>query len=68
MRRVPTSPARSAAIDAEHFPCDIAGPMFYEDDIVKEPLPIVPGRAMPNDKPGLGVELDDEKVEKYRVR
>jgi muconate cycloisomerase len=58
----------TAVIDAEHFPCDIIGPMFYEDDIVKEPLPIRPGSAMPNDKPGMGVELDDEKIERYRVK
>jgi muconate cycloisomerase len=42
--------------------------MFYEDDIVKEPLPISPGKAMPNEKPGLGVELDDSKIERYRVK
>jgi len=58
----------TASIDAEHFPCDIIGPMFYEDDVVKEPLPIKPGSAMPNEKPGLGVELDDEKIERYRVK
>ena len=58
----------TTGIGAEHFPCDIIGPMFYEDDIVKEPLPITPGRAMVNEKPGLGVELDDAKVERYRVK
>lgn len=55
-------------IDAETYPCDIIGPLFYEDDIVREPLPIVPGWARVNDRPGLGVELDDEKVERYRLR
>ena len=55
-------------IAAEEFPCDIIGPFYYEDDIVREPLPIQPGSARPNDKPGLGVELDDEKVERYRSR
>ena len=54
-------------IAAEEFPCDIIGPFYYEDDIVREPLPIRPGQACSNDKPGLGVELDDEKVERYRV-
>lgn len=53
---------------AEEFPCDIIGPLYYEDDIVREPLPIKPGEARPNDKPGLGVELDDEKVERYRMK
>lgn len=57
----------SHGITAEEYPCDIIGPFFYEDDIVREPLPIAPGHARANDKPGLGVELDDAKVEKYRV-
>jgi L-alanine-DL-glutamate epimerase-like enolase superfamily enzyme len=42
--------------------------MFYEDDILAEPLPIKGGEARVHERPGLGVELDDEKVEKYRVR
>jgi L-alanine-DL-glutamate epimerase-like enolase superfamily enzyme len=56
------------AIDSDRYPCDIIGPFFYEDDVVKEPLSIKPGSARATDKPGLGVELDDAKVEKYRVR
>ena len=55
-------------IAAEEFPCDIIGPFYYEDDIVQEQLSIQPGKAQPNDKPGLGVELDEEKVERYRVK
>jgi L-alanine-DL-glutamate epimerase-like enolase superfamily enzyme len=55
-------------VAAEDFPCDIIGPFYYEDDIVREPLPIKPGQASPNKKPGLGVELDEAKVEKYRVQ
>jgi muconate cycloisomerase len=55
-------------VAAEDFPCDIIGPFYYEDDIVREPLPINPGRAGANQKPGLGVELDEQKVERYRVK
>src|SRR5207249_116953 len=55
-------------ITAEEYPCDIIGPFYYEDDIVRESLPIKPGAAGANAKPGLGVELDEEKVERYRVR
>jgi len=58
----------SRGVAAEEFPCDIIGPFFYEDEIVRESLPIKPGEARANDKPGLGVELDEEKVERYRVR
>lgn len=55
-------------IGAEEFPCDIIGPLFYEDDILKEPLPIQGGEARPFERPGLGVELDEAKVEQYRVK
>jgi muconate cycloisomerase len=58
----------SRAIDAETFPCDIIGPLFYEDGILAEPLPIKGGEARVYAKPGLGVELDHEKVDKYRVK
>jgi muconate cycloisomerase len=54
-------------IDAETFPCDILGPFFYESDILAEPLPISAGAARPLERPGLGVELDDALVERYRV-
>ena len=55
-------------IAAEEFPCDIIGPFYYEDDIVVEPISIKPGKAAPNQRPGLGVELDEAKIERYRVR
>ena len=54
-------------IGAEEFPCDILGPFFYEDDLLVEPLPITGGAARPLEKPGLGVELDERKLAKYRV-
>jgi len=56
-------------ITPEEFPCDIIGPFYYETDVVREPLPIAPGKAasaVPA-RPGLGVELDEEKVNRLRV-
>jgi L-alanine-DL-glutamate epimerase-like enolase superfamily enzyme len=58
----------SPAIGAEEFPCDILGPFFYEGDLLAEALEITAGRAKPSERPGLGVELDEGRVEKYRVR
>jgi L-alanine-DL-glutamate epimerase-like enolase superfamily enzyme len=55
-------------IDAEMYPCDIIGPLFYEDDVLAEPLLISGGSAQVHDRPGLGVDLNDDKVETYRVR
>ena len=55
-------------IDADAYPCDIIGPMFYEGDVLVEPLPISGGCAKAPVGPGLGVALDDDKVDEYRVR
>jgi muconate cycloisomerase len=41
--------------------------MFYEDELLQEPLPIRGGQARPHEKPGLGVELDEDKIRRYRV-
>lgn len=56
------------AVGAEEFPCDILSTFFYESDLLAEPLPVVAGQARPTQKPGLGVELDEERVEFYRVK
>jgi L-alanine-DL-glutamate epimerase-like enolase superfamily enzyme len=55
-------------IDPDAFPCDIIGPFFYEDDILKVPLSLDGGRATAPPGPGLGIELDEAKVNAYRVR
>jgi muconate cycloisomerase len=57
----------TSGIDAEALPCDILGPFFYEGDLLTEPLLIRAGSATIGDRPGLGVELDDAKVARYRV-
>jgi len=54
-------------ITPDLYPCDIIGPLFYDDDILRDPLSLNAGRATPTARPGLGVDLDDAKVEKYRV-
>lgn len=38
---------------------------YLTDDIVTEPLLPIKGRMKPSDKPGLGVEVDEEKLKKY---
>jgi muconate cycloisomerase len=54
-------------IGAEEFPCDILSPFLYEGDFLADPLLIKGGEARPFEKPGLGVELDDDKVRHYTV-
>lgn len=47
-------------------PTQIAG-AFYLDDIVQEGFDYRDGNLIIPDRPGLGVELDPAKIEKYRV-
>ncbi len=54
-------------ITAEQFPCDIIGPLYYMDELLAEPLALSGGKARANERPGLGVELDEEKVRRWRV-
>src|SRR4029077_2424653 len=54
-------------ITADEYPCDIIGPFFYTGDILTRPLPLCGGKALPLDGPGLGVELDEDQVNRYRV-
>lgn len=55
------------SITADEYPCDIIGPLFYTDDLLQEPLAIQGGFARVSELPGLGVELDEDKVNRYRV-
>ena len=57
----------SPGITADQYPCDIIGPLYYEGEILRQPLALSGGKAQPNDRPGLGVELDDDQVRRYRV-
>jgi len=56
------------AINSDAFPCDILSRFYYEGDYLAEPLLVDAGKARPFEKPGLGVELDDEKVAFFGVR
>ncbi len=43
------------------------GGVFYTDDIITEPFEYADGHLKVPEGPGLGVELDPKKLEKYRV-
>lgn len=51
---------------AEALPTQMTG-RYYLDDIVTEAFDYRDGSLVVSDRPGLGVELDEEKVEKYRL-
>ena len=46
-------------------PCKVAG-NYYTDDILTEPMQVQNGAILPLDKPGLGIEIDEGKLEHYR--
>jgi len=43
------------------------GGAYYEDDIVAEAFAVADGALLPPSGPGLGVKLDEEKLERFRV-
>jgi L-alanine-DL-glutamate epimerase-like enolase superfamily enzyme len=50
------------------FPAALNGPQFLEGTILKHPFQAVNGRIEPPKLPGLSVELDEAKIDKYLVR
>jgi len=46
--------------------CGIAG-IYYQDDIIQEPFEYADGDVIVSSKPGLGIELDEDKLKQYRV-
>jgi muconate cycloisomerase len=56
-----------ANIDSETYPSDILGPHYHVADLLRTPLSLGPEGARVPDGPGLGVELDEQQLAKYRV-
>lgn len=61
------SSVHAAAAAGCQLPCDIIGNVMREDDLIVEPIRIENGYAIVPDKPGLGVELDRDALERYRT-
>jgi L-alanine-DL-glutamate epimerase-like enolase superfamily enzyme len=55
------------AIDSVTYPADILGPHYHETDLLTRPLSLNPDGALVPDGPGLGVELDEEQLSRFRV-
>ena len=49
-------------------PMEFVTGIDWRDEVIDEPLQVVEGRVVVPDRPGLGVELDMEGVEKHRWR
>jgi muconate cycloisomerase len=53
-------------IRSERYPSDILGPLYHDADLLAEPLTLGPVEAVVPDGPGLGVELDDKALARFR--
>ena len=58
--------AAMPSIASEQYPGDFIGPLYHEADMLKTPLTLGPAAARVPEGPGLGIELDDSALEKYR--
>jgi muconate cycloisomerase len=58
----------SAACKTMTLTSDICGETLRVDDLIQEPIVIADGHARVPEGPGLGVELDEDAVERYRLR
>jgi muconate cycloisomerase len=45
----------------------VAG-IYYQDDMIREAFEYSDGDIVVSQKPGLGIELDEEKLKKYRLQ
>lgn len=55
-------------VDTDSFPADTIGPFYHDTDLLTQPLDLGPPYAKIPEGPGLGVELDEAAVERFRVR
>lgn len=46
-------------------PCKVAG-NYYTDDVLAAPMPVRDGHILPLDAPGLGIDIDTDKIAFYR--
>jgi muconate cycloisomerase len=55
-------------VASERFPADTIGPIYHESDLLVHPLALGPPGASIPSGPGLGVELDEAQLDRYRER
>jgi len=54
-------------VDTDAFPADTIGPFYHDADLITQPLDLGPPYAKVPDGPGLGVELDEQQLRKWRL-
>jgi muconate/chloromuconate cycloisomerase len=58
----------AASLPELFYPTDLRGPELLTDDILHESIHIQDGYAVLPEGAGLGVQVDEEKLEKYRIK
>ena len=61
------SSIHAAAAAGCQLPSDIIGHVLREDDLLVDPIGFIDGHLSVPDAPGLGIELDRDALERYRV-
>jgi len=59
--------AAFSEIDSDSYPADTIGPIYHEGDLITRPLDLGPPYAKVPEGPGLGVELDEDQLKRWRV-
>ncbi len=54
-------------VDSDAFPADLIGPLYHEADLLTEPLALGPAAASAPAGFGLGVELDEDQLARWRA-
>jgi L-alanine-DL-glutamate epimerase-like enolase superfamily enzyme len=54
-------------VDCDAFPADTIGPFYHDGEVIAKPLDLGPPYAMVPDRPGLGVELDEQALGRWRL-
>lgn len=54
-------------LDTDAFPADTIGPFYHDGEVITQPLNLGPPHAEVPTGPGLGVELDEDTVARFRV-
>ncbi len=54
-------------VDTDTFPADTIGPFYHDGEIITQPLDLGPPYAFVPDGPGLGIELDEKELARWRV-
>jgi muconate cycloisomerase len=54
-------------VDTESFPADTIGPFYHDADLITRPLDLGPPHATVPEGPGVGVELDESQLKRWRV-